>query len=128
MRIEHFALNVENPPAVAQWYVDHLGMRIARKADNAAQIHFIVDSAGQGLIELYHNTEDPVPDYFAMHPQRFHVAFASSDIEGDLARLVSAGAAQEGDITVTPAGDRLAFLRDPWGLCLQLAQRAAVIV
>ena len=28
-----------------------------------------------------------------------------------------------GDISVTPAGDQLAMLRDPWGFAIQLAKR-----
>ncbi len=38
--------------------------------------------------------------------------------------LADAGATADGDIAVTPAGDRLAMLRDPWGFCAQLVERA----
>jgi hypothetical protein len=31
-------------------------------------------------------------------------------------------------VNVTPAGDHMAMLRDPWGLALQLCQRAESMV
>jgi glyoxylase I family protein len=44
-------------------------------------------------------------------------------MEADIARLVAAGATHVAPIDVTPAGDRLTFLRDPWQVAIQLAQR-----
>ena len=128
MKIEHIALNVYNSVEVVAWYVEHLGMKVARSIDNDRQVRFVVDSAGVSLIEFYHNATVPVPDYAAMAPDEFHIAFSSSDLEGDLARLSAAGGRQEGAINTTAQGDRLVFLRDPWGVCLQLAQRAKPIL
>ena len=69
-----------------------------------------------------------VPDYGTTDPLVLHVALVSSDIEADSNRLVAAGATACGDVQVTPAGDRLAMLRDPWGIALQLVQRATSLV
>jgi catechol 2,3-dioxygenase-like lactoylglutathione lyase family enzyme len=33
MKIEHFAINVKDPQAMAQWYVANLGMTIVRASD-----------------------------------------------------------------------------------------------
>ena len=52
------------------------------------------------------------------------VAFAAADVEATRARLIEAGAMPVGEVVVTPAGDRFAMLRDPWGVSLQLCQRA----
>ena len=30
MNVEHIALNVPDPVAMADWYLDHLGMKLAR--------------------------------------------------------------------------------------------------
>jgi len=128
VKIEHIALNVEDPAEVVQWYVEHLGMRIARKVDNAEQMHFIADSAGAGLIEFYYNQSKPVLDFRAIDAYSFHIALSSEDIEADISRLVAVGASQDGEINNTPAGDRLVFLRDPWGICLQLVARANPIL
>ena len=44
-------------------------------------------------------------------------------MEGTRQRLIAAGATAEGDVATTPAGDKLAFLRDPWNVVVQLVQR-----
>ena len=46
MIIEHFALNVADPVAIAAWYVQHLGFQVVRHVDNTTQTHFLADSAG----------------------------------------------------------------------------------
>jgi uncharacterized glyoxalase superfamily protein PhnB len=57
-----------------------------------------------------------------------HLAFISEDMQADRNRLLAAGATAVGDIAVTPAGDHLAMVRDPWGFCIQLAQRAEPMI
>jgi uncharacterized glyoxalase superfamily protein PhnB len=63
-----------------------------------------------------------------MDPALLHVAFAVADLQATRARLIAAGAAAVGEVTVTAAGDAFAMLRDPWGLALQLACRARPLV
>jgi len=127
LRLEHVALNVSDPVAVAAWYVEHLGMRVARKVDVPPFMHFLADASGSSLIELYNNPAAPVPDYAAMHPIELHVAFATHDPDADRAALVAAGATAVDD-THLPDGSRLLMLRDPWGLALQLCTRASPIL
>ena len=66
---------------------------------------------------------EAIPDYAAMNPFTLHLAFSVDDIAGEHQRLLDAGATAEGPIATTPAGDLLAFLRDPWGTPLQLVRR-----
>ena len=127
MKLEHVALQVADPVAMARWYVEHLGMRLVREGDPPGNARFVADDAGTSILELYAGTL-PVPDYAAMDPALLHVAFATADVEGTRTRLIAAGAAPVGEVAVTPAGDRFAMLRDPWGLALQLAQRARSLV
>jgi glyoxylase I family protein len=127
MKLEHVALQVADPVAVAEWYQAHLGMRVVRKGDPPGNARFLADDAGASVLETYAGTL-PVPDYPAMDPALLHVAFATDDVEAARARLIAAGAAPVGEVTVTPAGDRFAMLRDPWGLALQLAGRARPLV
>ena len=77
--VEHFACNVSDPAAMAAWYVANLGMRIIRQVPTPPYIHFLADAGGRVVIEIYSNAADPVPDYSAMHPLRFHVAFKTDD-------------------------------------------------
>lgn len=123
MFLEHVALNVPDAQAAAAWYARHLGMRVVRADGASPFIHFLADEGGS-MLELYSNPAAPTPDYAAHHPVTLHLAFLSQAIEDDRERLVAAGAELEGDIDVTPTGDRIAFLRDPWGLAFQLVTRA----
>jgi len=127
LNLEHFACNVADPAAMAAWYVAHLGMRIVRHAPVPSQIHFLADAAGRAVIEIYRNTDDPVPDYTAMNPTRFHIAFATADPDASRAALVAAGATFVEERR-TPDGSRLLMLRDPWGMPLQLCNRPTPLV
>ena len=124
MKIEHVAINVEKPTDMVNWYVEHLGMKVVRANNDSNQTHFIVDDAGVVIVEVYNNPASPMPDYRGMNPLMFHIAFSVRAMQPEIDRLVAAGATQEIEINTTPAGDQLVFLRDPWGVPLQLAQRA----
>jgi len=127
LNLEHVALNVRDPAAMASWYVEHLGMRIVRQSSVAPYIHFIADAAGRSVIEIYSHPDDPFPDYGSMHPLRLHVAFATADPDGSRAALIAAGASAVDD-QMRDDGTRLIMLRDPWGLALQLCKRAAPLL
>ena len=124
MRIEHVAFNVAEPRRQAEWFVEHLGMRIVRAFDNEFLTTFLGDSAGETILELYCNPSAPVPDYTTVHPLTLHVAVLVEDVAGVRDALLAADATPEGDIVATPDGDELAMLRDPWGLAVQLMKRA----
>ena len=127
LNIEHFACNVSDPVAMAAWYVEHLGMRVLRRTPAAPHIHFLADASGRVVMEIYSNAADPVPDYSAMHPMRFHLAFAAPDPDHARAALVAAGATFVDEQT-QPDGSRLLMLRDPWGLPLQLCKRTTSLL
>jgi glyoxylase I family protein len=126
MKLEHVALNVADPVATAAWYCTHLGLTVARHIPAPAQTHFLHDGAGS-IIEIYRNPPDQIPAYATMNPLILHLAFTTTDAPADLARLLAAGASLVSDATVAD-GSRLLMLRDPWGLALQLCQRATPLV
>ena len=127
MKSEHVAFNVADPEAFAEWYVTHLGYTVRRKAGAPVHMHFIADANGM-MIEVYHNEKAPVPDYPRQDPLVAHIAYACDDLASDRAQLLEAGATIAEDTTVTPAGDTLCMLRDPWGFPIQLVQRAEPMV
>jgi len=127
LNLEHIACNVADPEAMAAWYVENLGMRIVRHVPAPSQIHFLADAAGRAVIEIYRNTADSIPDYAAMHPIRFHIAFATDDPDGARDTLVAAGATFLEEST-TADGSRLLMLRDPWGMPLQLCKRTTPVL
>lgn len=122
MQIEHVAFNVAAPDAVADWYCEHLGMSVARRLDDAARTHFLRDSAGTMMVEIYCNPPDTVPDYASMHPLQLHLAFVSGDPQADLVRLSSAGASLIEDLHLDD-GSNLVMMKDPWGHSVQLCRR-----
>jgi glyoxylase I family protein len=124
VRLEHVGLNVTDPVKAAQWYVDHLGMKVLREGPAPANARFLADSAGNMMLELYHNPPDAVPNYAAMDPLLLHVAFLVDDVDAIRSKLLAAGATAVGAVTTTDAGDKLAMLRDPWGLAIQFVHRA----
>lgn len=124
MRIEHLALNVAEPLEVARWYVAHLGFQVKRRVMEPPWAHFLADETGQVMLEIYGRTDIEVPNYAAIHPGVLHLAFVSHDVAADIQRLTQAGCTPEGEIDRLPNGSEIAFLRDPWGLCLQLVNRA----
>jgi catechol 2,3-dioxygenase-like lactoylglutathione lyase family enzyme len=124
MKIEHFAYQAEDPAAVAQWYVDHLGCAVKRASGPPGHARFLADSAGAVMLEIYNHPRLSTPDYRSMDSLLLHVAFSSDDPAADSARLVAAGATVEDPVVTSPAGDVLVMLRDPWGFALQLVRRS----
>jgi catechol 2,3-dioxygenase-like lactoylglutathione lyase family enzyme len=127
LNLEHVACNVAEPVEMAAWYVTHLGMRVVRRSADASQIHFLADAAGRAVIEIYRNAGDAIPDYAAMNPFRFHIAFAADDPDAARAALVGAGATFVEE-RAAPDGSRLLMLRDPWGMPLQLCKRPTPLI
>lgn len=122
MKIEHFAINVSDPNAFAAWYVTNCGMTVARKLDVAPFTHFLTDSSGSVMVEIYNNPVDEVPDYKSMNPLILHLAFVSADPDADRSRLEAAGATLAEEVKLED-GSHLVMLRDPWGFCIQLCKR-----
>ncbi|MBL4826597.1 MAG: VOC family protein [Spongiibacteraceae bacterium] len=123
MKIEHFAINVEDPRAMADWYCVNLSMSVSRKLDKAPFTHFLADSSGSVMIEIYNNPVDQVPDYRNMDPLLLHLAFVSRDPQLDSKPLINAGATFQDEVCLKD-GSHLMMLRDPWGLAIQLCKRA----
>jgi catechol 2,3-dioxygenase-like lactoylglutathione lyase family enzyme len=123
MGLEHLGLNVPDVKSVVQWFVDNLDMKVARKTGDPSNAHFLMDAAGTMMLEVYHNTGAPVPDYAARDPLELHIAFRVEDVAAARARLIAAGATPLGEITRTAAGDYLAMMRTPHGIAIQLAKR-----
>lgn len=124
IRLEHVALNVEDPPAMAKWYSDNLGMKVVRKGPPPANMRFISDAGGNMMLELYNNPPDEVPDYPSMNPLSLHIAFMVDDVKAIIKKLIAAGATMAVDLNTTEAGDEIVILRDPWGVPIQFLKRA----
>lgn len=127
MKIEHFALNVKDPVAMAKWYIKNLDLEIVRKTDGVPYTHFLGDKSGAIMLEIYNNPADQVPDYKNMDPLLVHLAFVSLDPESDKNRLIEAGASYVEEVNL-PDGSKLIMMRDPWGLAIQLCKRGIPMI
>ena len=128
MRIEHLALNVNNPAELTEWLCDNLDMRILRQFGNPPNAFFVADSEEHTVLEIYKNPDGPIPDYAAMNPLTLHLAFVADDVAGARERLLAAGATSVSVAVKTPGGDELAMVRAPGGLAIQLMKRATPFV
>ena len=123
IRLEHVAINVEDPVSMAKWYGENLGMKVVRKGPPPINMHFISDAGGNMMLEIYHNPPDAVPDYSSMDPLLLHISFMVDNVKSIREKLIAAGATTVGEITITSSGDELAMLRDPWGVAIQFVKR-----
>lgn len=128
MKIEHIALNVPDPGAIAEWYVANLGMHVVRQSGAPTYTTFLSDGDGETVLELYLFDGAPLPDYAAQDPMVLHLAFYATGAVEAAKRLAAAGATLLGEPRSTDRGDTLIFLRDPWGISLQLVERSSQLL
>jgi len=127
MKMEHVALNVSDPLAMAAWYKDYLGFEIVRSMAMPPYTTFLRESGGAVMLEVYHNPPDQVPPYAEMNPLLLHVAFVSADPEADKEALLAAGATLVIEEHLAD-GSYLIMMRDPWGLAIQLCRRTTPLL
>lgn len=123
MKIEHFAINVEDPVAMSDWYEENMGLEVVKKANEPPYMTFLADDSGRVMIEVYRNPADQVPDYKNMNPLILHLAFVSDDPGKDRRKLEKAGARMVSDETLGD-GSHIVMMRDPWGLAIQFCKRS----
>lgn len=126
MVLEHVGFSVHDPFETADWYVRNLGFTAVRRGgapgDVAATV--FIRSPNGTVLELIRSPEIPPLSAVTVHPEQLHIAFFTTDPDGDCSRLTEAGAALVSQRTLQPSGDRLLLLHDPWGNSIQLSARA----
>jgi|APGre2960657468_1045069.scaffolds.fasta_scaffold04755_5 glyoxylase I family protein len=128
MKLEHIAINVPDPVAMAAWYVEHMDMKVVIATDSPPFMHFLVDKNEASMLEIYCNTAADIPDYSAIPPAVLHFAFNADNMAATRQRLMAAGATAEGEVATNARGDQLAFLRDPWNITIQLVKRSKPLI
>lgn len=123
MKFEHYALNVPDAVAIADWYVKHCRMKIVKAIDVAPHTRFLADETGRVVLEIYSNRAVEMPDFAEMDSLEYHLAFAVDDPEAERERLQAVGARFEESVQPSE-GTKLIMMRDPFGMALQLCQRA----
>lgn len=128
MKIEHLALNTEDPVALVKWYCKNMDFTTIKGMNTSPFAHFIIDSSQTMLLEIFRLPDKEVPDYRSVDSVIMHLGFSVGDIEVEYQKLLSAGAIEVEKVTILKNGDQVAMLRDPWGLSIQLVNRQKVMV
>lgn len=123
MVFEHFAVNVTDIKNVVEWYTNNLGLTIASQQKEPPYMSFLADSTGRVVIEFYHRPDAVITDFTTAHPLTFHVAFVSENAQKDRERLEKERAVFVEELKKED-GTHIVMLRDPFGMPLQLCQRA----
>lgn len=123
MVFEHFAVNVVAIKKVVQWYTTNLGLTIVSEQKVPPFMHFLADSSGRVIFEFYHRSDAAITDFTLQHPLTFHVAFVSDRAQYDRERLEKQGAVFVEEVKKED-GTHIIMLRDPFGMPLQLCERA----
>lgn len=127
MIFEHFVLSVLNPLELVKWYTSNCDMKIVKSIKVSPFTHFLADSSGRSVIEIYSNQSAKIPDYNLLHPLEFHFTFTVEDVNYKKEELISGGATLLEDITHQD-GSHFVMLRNPFGIPLQLYKRAIPLV
>ena len=123
--MEHIALEIEDPAAMAKWWTENLGFKVTLARPTGSM--FIEDEAGRVAFELYRPSEGrKAPDYHAMSILQLHFGLVSDDVDADVRRLVAAGATEVAKDEVP--GLKGVTLRDPNGLAFQVMKREKPVI
>jgi len=109
---------------MTHWYVEHLGFKVARQREDPPHTRFLSDDTGRVVVELYTNPLAAITAFPAQHPLMFHLALVAVGCAGRM----SAGWSKPGPSSSLEEpqadGSMLIMMRDPWGMPIQLCQRA----
>jgi catechol 2,3-dioxygenase-like lactoylglutathione lyase family enzyme len=126
-RINHIHLKAPDPRQTAEWYASAFGFKIVSDEVRAFGDRFVrCQSEDGGMmvnISGARTGERLGPGDASAHHGLEHFGFDSQDIDADIARLETLGARLlEGPIQV-PNGPRIAFLRAPDDVRVELVER-----
>ncbi|MGV8832809.1 MAG: VOC family protein [Devosia sp.] len=126
---EHVGMTSRDAERTIAFYCDLLGLRLAlRKSQPSGELLFL--DAGGGMLEIMipaaaglDRSRDVLPTEAGMR----HLTFAFSDVDAMLAKLEAAGVEvveRPRDAHNREMVKRVAFVRDPDGIIVELIERA----
>jgi len=123
-KLLHTMIRVQDLERSVKFYVDVLGMReqrrkVLEKAD--ATLVFLVDETCHHAIELTYNHDGRS---YELGTQFGHFALGVPDLDRAREELAGHGVSfTRGPYTVSEGGSRIAFIRDPDGLEIELIEQ-----
>ena len=124
MGIEHIGISVAAPLSMADWYCSYLGFKNIRTDGTESDgVAFIVDDAGETVLELFKLPDlDPLP-FHDFIPIQFHIAIDCGTPYEKAIALVEHGAEFIGEAPRNAYKGEKYLIRDPWGTVIQLVDR-----
>ena len=118
MRYLHTMIRTSKPEESVAFYTEALGLKLIRKSDypnGQFSLYFIGESETGPMIELTHNWSDRE---YTQGDQFGHLAYAVDNIYATCQKLMDMG------ITINrpPRDGRMAFIKDPNGVSIELLQ------
>jgi predicted enzyme related to lactoylglutathione lyase len=114
---------VDDPPEVAGWYERVFGMRVEFAFATYAQLDTGSTKLGFAAYSLgEHNFEGGVRRAaLDGQPPNVELALVHEDVDGAYAHALDAGCASLAPPVDKPQGQRVAYVRDPFGTLVELA-------
>ena len=129
MKIEHIGFGVSNPIQMGNWYKEHLGFRVLKTAgDDADGVVFLIDSKDKTILEIGRLPDEPIMDFDSIKPIQLHIAIECENPKEEAERLLAAGAKFVGECPRNSYPGERVFIRDPWGMGIQLVSRRDKLV
>ena len=122
MKFEHFALNVPDARTQARWYVEHFGLVIVRKREEAPRTYFLADDSGRVVVGFYTDATRPFMDFPEDHPAPFHFSVVAKKAITEGRRLEKAGAKLL--IEEIWLDSTNLVMRDPWNLPIEVSEHS----
>lgn len=119
-KIEHFAIYAEDAPALKDFYVDAMGMRVVLESGGNPPGYFLADDGGMA-IEIIGR---PPGESGANQRWVCHLAFWVDDFATAHSALKARGTVFETDTFVDNDTFRTAFFNDPAGNRVQIVWRS----
>lgn len=130
-RIAHTALRVPDLEASKRWFVEKLDFRVAREWPVGDLRHAWLCPSGDGSLHIEivgGNAPEPNPEFGTLdetleYGGYHHVCIDVADLDRALDELRRRGvAAVGGTLAMAEVGRRIAFIADPWGNLVALAE------
>ncbi len=124
MKYLHTMVRVSDPEASLRFYRDALGLEVVRRTDVPGGRFTLIFLAAPGQpeaqVELTHNWD---PEAYTGGRNFGHIAYAVDDIYAACRRLMEHGVT----ISRPPRDGRMAFVRSPDGISIELLQRGGAL-
>ncbi|MBV8704379.1 MAG: VOC family protein [Acetobacteraceae bacterium] len=122
---EHVHLRSPDPEATARWYQDMLGAEVIRteQPDGPIRVDLLLGGSQKVFVAPANPAATPGPAPDAPYLGLEHIGLTVSDIDAAVAELKAKGVRFTLDPTTVRPGVRIAFLRGPENVSIELIQR-----